>query len=114
MRKILLAASLLGVVLSCPGRARPGPSSSDGIAAPGRRSRCIRSYAAPYYPGPYYQPYPPVRVWAVVLPARRAVWVERAEKLAGHVAGRRREAAYVHVPGWGAALAPGASRTLRS
>jgi hypothetical protein len=53
MRKILLAAALLGIVVSCPGRAAAGTVSlgwSRGLGPP------VAVY--PYYPPPY-QPYVP-------------------------------------------------------
>jgi hypothetical protein len=52
MRKILLAAMLLGVVLSCPGRAAAGTvvlGWNRGFGPP------VAAY--PYYPAPFYQPY---------------------------------------------------------
>jgi hypothetical protein len=58
MRKMLLAATFLAVVLSCPGRATAGTvmlgwnhGGSWGFGPP------VAAY--PYYPVPYYQPYVP-------------------------------------------------------
>jgi hypothetical protein len=63
MRKILLAASLLGVVLSCPGRAAAGTVmlgwNRFGSGSFGAPVAVYPYYAAPYYPAPFYQPYVP-------------------------------------------------------
>jgi hypothetical protein len=59
MRKILLAAMLLGVVLSCPGRAAAGTvvlGWNRGFAPP--------VVAYPYYGGPIYSPYVPYAPYA--------------------------------------------------
>ncbi len=62
MRKILLAATFLGIVLSSPGRAAAGTvvlglGHFGGFVAP--PVAVVPYYPAPYYPAPYYPPYGP-------------------------------------------------------
>ena len=67
MRKILLATMLLGIVLSCPGRASAGAvlgfhrGFGCGVVGCGFGAPVVVPYAYaypyPYYPAPIYPPY---------------------------------------------------------